>query len=157
MNTTLRRARRLALLALSAFSLGCSDDPNGPSGIEGTYALTRIADRAMPTAVFDGTYYDDDGDPHDMLIRATAGHLTLTHGGTRYVHRVDLISWVDDSPSIVSDIDDHGYCERAGAVLVCESNYLENVAFTAQVAGNDLTIVQDLSGEAEPLPYLYRR
>jgi len=157
MSTTPRRPRLLALLALSAFSLACSDDPNGPSGIEGTYALTRIADRAMPTAVFDGIYYDDDGGPHDMLIRATSGRLTLTHGGTRYVHRVDLIGWVDGNPAVVSDVNDHGYCERAGAVLVCESNYIENVAFMAQIAGDDLTIVQDLSGEGEPLPYLYRR
>lgn len=153
------RPRRLALLLLSAFALACSDEPSGPDAdsIDGLYELARIVDRDVPTPIYDGTFVDDDGGEHDLLIRANSGVLRLTDGGTRYIHHVDLSSWVDGSAAVVSDVNDFGFCTRTGATLACESNWMQNVAFTAVVDGDQVTIVQDLSGEAAPVPHTYRR
>ena len=152
---TLRAARR-ALLVAPLLLLAC-DDPSGPETVDATYALMRVVDRALPTAVFDGSYLDDEGVEHDVLLRANVGALTLTQGGTRYQHHVDLSGWVDGNPAVVSDVNDHGVCTRQGDALSCESEYMQNVAFTAQIDGDDIIVSQDLSGEAAPVAHRYTR
>lgn len=152
---TLRRALRALPIAL--LLAACDDDPASPArAIEGSYGLVRVVDRPLPTAVFDGAY-EHEGQTHDVLIRANSGSLLLTHGGTKYVHVVDLTAWVDGNLSTISDVNDHGVCTREGDELSCESEYYENVSFVAVIDGNKLVIEQDLSGEAAPVAHTYEK
>lgn len=157
MNTsTFRRALAAAPLALLLAACDAGD-PAAPRGIDGTYRLARVADRAVPALVFDGTYVDDEGVEHRVVLRADVGRIELREEGTRYVHKVDLSGWEDGVPILTADLNDEGACARSGATLICDSDLVQNRGFSATVAGGELTVLVDLSGEAPPLSNTYRR
>lgn len=149
--------RTTLVVASAAIVAGCGEAaPNASRGIDGAYLLKRVAERDTPTEVYSGTYVGDEGKPHALRITVLGGNLTLSAGGTRYQHFVARSGTDDGVAILVANVNDRGRCTRDGATLSCASDLCENLAFTATLATNALTIVQDLSGEdAAPVPHRY--
>ena len=148
--------RFAAALILTSALIGCSDSTapsdKGPH-FSGRFDLTQADAQPLPAAVFDGIISDVTPAFH-LRVLATGGSISIDTNG-HYEQHVDhdvMINGAFNGPLTRAD---RGECTRSGNELHCESNYLENVTFTATVNGQTLDIAQDLSGEGRVAAYRY--
>lgn len=154
---TSRAVQLTTLLALTIFLSACDDPP--PTEARdmsfGQFALVAAEGAALPATVFDGIVVADPDPSFHLRVDATSGSISIDAAG-HYERRVSHDAFVDGTLSGHVTHVDRGECTRSGGQLQCASSYLQNVAFTATLAGGVLTIRQDLAGEGSVAVYRYR-
>ena len=151
---SVRSMIRLAVITAAAVLSGCSDStsPNGNDPFTGTFDLTTVEDRALPTTVFEGDIVAEPS--FHLRIVAKAGAITIDPSG-HYEQHVEHDAFIDGVRAGGVDRTDRGECVRSGTQLSCESNYLEGIQFTGTFSGTTLTIAQDVAGEGAVVSYRY--
>lgn len=148
--------RFAAALVLTSALIGCSESTapadTGPH-FSGRFDLTQAEAQPLPAAVFDGIINQVTPAFH-LRVLATGGSISIDANGhyEQHVNHDVMINGAFNGPLTRAD---RGECTRSGNQFHCESNYLENVVFTATVDGQKLDIAQDLSGEGRVATYRY--
>ena len=154
MSVRLMTRLTLALLLVTAM-IGCSDStsPDNSDHFTGQFDLTHAEALPLPATVFEGNITSVTPAFH-LRIVATSGSIVISPNG-HYEQHVQHDTFIDGAFNGHVTHADRGECSRTGGELQCISSYLENVAFTAPIAGRTLTISQDLSGEGRAASYRY--
>ena len=144
-------------LAQVAVMVGCSDytaPTQGDGPLTGQFNLVSADDQALPATVFDGTIVADPEPPFHLRVVATSGSIVLDANG-HYEQRVEHNTMIDGVFNGRVIRVDRGDCTRTVSQLTCVSNFLEGVEFTGTIAGQTITIAQDLTGEGRVAEYRY--
>ena len=153
---SLRTILRVATAVVLTATLSACSDNQSPVGdhFTGQFTLTHADQQPLPAPVFDGII-DPTPDPtfHLRIVAAT-GTISIDANGhyQQHLEHDTFINSVFNGRVIYAD---HGQCTRAGTQLLCESNYLEFVTFTATISGATLTIDQDIANEGRVATYRY--
>lgn len=142
-------------MLLSATLSACSNDQS-PVGdhFTGQFTLTHADQQPLPAPVFDGIIDPAPSPPFHLRVVAATGTITIDANG-RYQQHLEHDTFIDGVWNGRVVHSDHGQCTRAAAQLLCESNYLEFVTFTATISGTTLTIAQDIANEGHVAAYRY--
>lgn len=140
--------RTFALAIASAALAACSDDATAPTGRTpnptpvapaqpaGRWVTQSVNGGALPRELVN---FADDGITGRVL--AIADTLTITSDG-RYVQRARLRHEQSDGFVHTYWFIDHGFWTRDGDVLRFESNWIQNVRFTATLGQDGVLRVQ---------------
>ena len=147
--------RTATAVVLSAMLSGCSDN-QAPVGdhFTGQFTLTHADQQPLPAPVFDGIIDPAPNPTFHLRIVAATGTISIDATG-HYQQHLEHDTFIDGAWNGRVIYSDHGDCTRAGAQLLCESNYLESVTFTATISGTTLTIAQDIANEGRVASYRY--
>jgi hypothetical protein len=147
--------RAATVIVLSAILSGCSDNQS-PVGdhFTGQFTLTHADEQPLPAPVFDGVIDPAPSPTFRLRVVATTGSISIDADG-HYQQHLEHDTYIDGVFNGRVIHADHGSCTRAAAQLLCESNYLEFVTFTATVSGTTLTIGQDIANEGHVATYRY--
>ena len=147
--------RASAIVVLSALLSACSDN-QAPVGdhFTGQFTLTHADEQPLPAPVFDGVINPAPNPTFHLRIVATTGTISIDANG-HYQQHLEHDTFIDGVWNGRVVYSDHGNCTRAGTQLLCESNYLEFVTFTATISGTTLTIAQDIADEGHAATYRY--
>ena len=121
--------------------------------LRGRFALRTAQNQALPATVFDGRIVDSTTS-FQLRATATGGSFSVNAAG-RYDQRLTHDVFVDGVIAAHLRYADRGFCTRVVNQLRCESNSLQGVAFTAIIAGQTLTITQDILNEGVAASYKF--
>ena len=147
--------RYFMLVALFVVA-ACSEtvNPVVPPAFEGTYVAQTANGQPLPALLHEEPYLETG---QVIRIYVLADTLTIEAGGL-YRQRAQLESRLDGQ--LIGHLiwSDHGRFVRDGERTTFESEYLENVAFTAdRAASGTLQVTQDLTSESTPVVHVFTR
>lgn len=142
-------------VVLSVTLSACSDNQS-PVGdhFTGQFTLTHADQQPLPAPVFDGIINPAPDPTFHLRIVAATGTITIDATG-HYQQHLEHDTFIDGVWNGRVIYADRGDCSRAGTQLLCVSNYLESVTFTAVISGTTLTIAQDIANEGHVAAYRY--
>ncbi|MEP6764465.1 MAG: hypothetical protein ABJB66_09155 [Gemmatimonadaceae bacterium] len=122
--------------------------------VRGRYNLTVANDRALPATLYEDTLSNDNAESFILSEAATDGSFTIDANG-HYEHRLNQDAFIDGVLVAHYRYSDRGQCTRVTKQLRCESNYLQNVAFSGDISGQTITITQDIEKIGHWAAYRY--
>jgi hypothetical protein len=142
-------------LVVAALAIaGCGDIASPGDDVAGftTYVAESVAGQELPALLVEAP----SGTGSTVKVYLTADTLVLQNDGS-YVQRAHLEGRMDGALVSRQRWTDRGRYLRTGMRTAFESNYIENVSFTADLdASGRLHVLQDLSGEAPPAVHVFR-
>ncbi len=164
MPTQLRCPARRALLGIAArrsaaallggaLLLGaCSGDyVTAASGIDGTYTLRTVNDRALPTTVYDSA----SATGQRLTVTVTSASVALSPAGG-YTFSFAYTFAIDGVPQTVSPLGDSGTYARNGTSVVFTS-FTRAAPMTGTLSNGELTMALDILATGRPLVLVFRK
>ena len=157
-----RTVRTVAIAIVSALLVACGSDEAtaprqepppveqpAPATVVGTWTSRQIDGKALPASIAGGT---DEGVTWDLSVLQDT--LLVTADG-RWVQRVRTRQVQSDGFTFTTFWGDHGTWTRQGDTIHFESQWIENVAFDAQLTTDGLVVMHDFTLDDE-LPVMRR-